>query len=307
MLRRLLSSAAGQLPPHHTVTIPASLSQVNEYRLKKWFIREGDCVAPEQNMCSLTTKQFDNFLFTSSFPENVYVAKRLVKEKTSNLREGNVLAVLVTSKDLVPEFAKCTFANFNPQYVPVTTTDAQIRLPRTVGENLRKMCLNLSANKVKLPILKDFDNPLENRIDCAELVGIARDLLNKAKFETTSLRDLLFYLFAMYDVSEQYRALFIGSIEAIANEIASRQLTSFTNIDLCQTIDLFRKLEQDEQQAKFLHSALLELETSRNLSTFSKRELQSILTTINILRFDDGGGADHPLRLTILEKLHKSK
>ncbi|KAH9254075.1 hypothetical protein BASA81_007950 [Batrachochytrium salamandrivorans] len=265
LLRRLSSS----LPAHIPVVIPPS--SVDAYRLKRWDCVEGDLIAPERHLCLLATSVRDHFLLPSGIPKDIFLAKRLVRGRTSNLRKGNVIALLVESKELIQSFAACTFAEFNPQYEPVRVhVSDSIRLPRVVGENVLKMCRRISSPTRQPPppptLLNDYDNPLEAHVECNQLIRHASQLLHSTRLDTKLVRELLFYLFVWEDVGKAHRdQLFSG--EALMNEISSRRLTSFTDADLVQTLELFPRSHP------FVDQVLQELDTHRDLEKLSKKHL----------------------------------
>lgn len=287
LLRRLSSSSS--LPAHIPVVIPASLSSVDAYRLKRWECVEGDLIAPERHLCSLTTSARDHFLFTSGIPEDMFLAKRLVRGKTSNLREGSVLALLVESKELIPSFAACTFAEFNPQYEPVLVrVKDSIRLPRVVGENVLKMCHRIALSTKPPPpptpptLLGDYDNPMEALVECNQLIRHASQLLHSLRLDTKLVRELLYYLFVWEDVGKAHRdELFSG--QALMGEISSRHLSSFTDADLVQALELFPMAHS------FVGQVLHELDTHRDLEKLSKKHLALVARVRHRLKPHDTG------------------
>jgi pyruvate dehydrogenase E2 component (dihydrolipoamide acetyltransferase) len=111
-------SAAGALPPHTKITLPALSPTMTEGGLAKWKKKEGEAIKPGEVLCEIET---DKATVDFEFQEEGVVARQLVKEGTTGLKVGTVIGIMVDDPGSVAAFAKAVLADFNAPEVPAAT------------------------------------------------------------------------------------------------------------------------------------------------------------------------------------------
>lgn len=118
MLRIVSRRFLASYPPHSKVTLPSLSPTMVEGGLAKWCKKEGDRISVGQVLCEVET---DKATIDFEFQDDAIIGKRLVAEKTSGIKVGSVIAILVEDEADVPKFANCTFEEFNPMVATVTS------------------------------------------------------------------------------------------------------------------------------------------------------------------------------------------
>lgn len=139
MLLRLLRQSVkrlGTYPAHQKVSLPALSPTMSEGGLAKWLKKEGDSISVGQVLCEVET---DKATIDFEFQDDAIIGKRLVKEGTSGIKVGSVIAILVEKAEDVPMFANCTFEEFNQPAddAPVPVLEPTVVAPAAVKSEVK--------------------------------------------------------------------------------------------------------------------------------------------------------------------------